>query len=140
KRQKCSLQVVNHLADLLIAAVRECGGALAITPSRRTGEKNEKSLREHLQSVPLFFWDGAEENPYFGLLALADAIVVTSDSVSMVSEACATGKPVHVFDFGYGRKKLRQFHKALVDEGITRRFTGRIEFWPYDPPNETERV
>ena len=140
KHQKCSPKIMHLMADQLIAAARECGGGLAVTTSRRTGEDNAKILRDRLQEVPLFFWDGAEENPYFGLLALADAIVVTSDSVSMVSEACATGKPIHVFDFGYGRKKLRQFHQALMDDGITRRFTGRIEFWPYDPPNETERV
>ena len=109
---------------------------LRAAPGRRT----RKSCVTVCEEVPLFFWDGAEENPDFGLLALADAIVVTSDSVSMVSEACATGKPVHVFDFGYGRKKLRQFHKALMDDGITRRFADRIEFWPYDLPNETERV
>lgn len=81
-----------------------------------------------------------EENPYFGLLALADAIIVTSDSVSMVSEACATGKPVHVFNMGEWHKKLRQFHKTLMDDGITRPFAGRVEQWSYDPPNETEKI
>jgi mitochondrial fission protein ELM1 len=140
KRQNCSPEVVNHLADLLIAAVRECGGALAITPSRRTGEENEKILRERLQSVPLFFWDGIEDNPYMGLLALADAIVVTSDSVSMVSEACATGKPVHVFNIGGDYKKLSEFHRTLRNEGVTRPFTGTIERWSYEPLRETERI
>lgn len=137
---KCSPEIMYRMAYQLVLAARECGGGLAVTTSRRTGEENEKILRERLQSVPLYFWDGVEENPYFGLLALADAIVVTSDSVSMVSEACASGKPVHVFDMGDGHKKLRQFHKALMDDGVTRPFAGTIEQWSYDPPNETERV
>src|SRR6185312_1778631 len=140
KRQNCSPEVMHHMADLLIAAACECGGALAITTSRRTGEKNEKILRECLQSVPLFFWDRIEDNPYMGLLALADAIVVTSDSVSMVSEACATGKPVHVFSIGGGYKKLKEFHRALQNGGVTRPFTGTIERWSYEPIRETERI
>jgi mitochondrial fission protein ELM1 len=131
---------MHRLADQLIAAARGCGGGLAVTTSRRTEEENERILRERLQTVPLFFWDGMEENPYLGLLALADAIVVTSDSVSMVSEACATGKPVHVFNIGEGHKKLRQFHKTLMDDGVTRPFAGRVEQWSYDPPNETEKI
>ena len=79
KHQKGSPRIMHLMADQLIAAARECGGGLAVTTSRRTGEDNAKILRDRLQDVPLFFWDGAEENPYFGLLALADAIVVTSD-------------------------------------------------------------
>ena len=38
-------------------------------------------------------WDGQGDNPYFGMLALADLIVVTQDSVSMISEAAATTAP-----------------------------------------------
>jgi mitochondrial fission protein ELM1 len=140
RHQNCLPETMHRMADQLIAAARECGGGLAVTISRRTGEENEKILRERLRAVPLFFWDGAEENPYLGLLALADAIVVTSDSRSMISEACATGKPVHVFDIGDEHKKFRRFHRALTDAGITRPFAGTIEWWVYDPPNETEKV
>jgi mitochondrial fission protein ELM1 len=71
------------------------------------------------RAVPLFFWESGEVNPYLGLLALADAIVVTSDSVSMVSEACATGRPVHVFNVGYGHEKLRKFHSWTGEQSIT---------------------
>ena len=139
KHQNCSPETMHQMADQLIAAARECGGG-PVTTSRRTEEENERVLRERLRAVPLFFWDGVQENPYLGLLALADAIVVTSDSVSMVSEACATGKPVHVFNMGGGHRKLRQFHKTLMDDGVTRPFAARIEQWSYDPPNETEQI
>lgn len=140
KRQNCSPGIMHRMADLLIAAARDSGGGLAVTTSRRTEQENEKILRERLQGVPLFFWDGTRDNPYMGLLALADAIVATSDSVSMVSEACATGKPVHVFNIGGDYKKLREFHRALQDDGITRPFAGRLEQWSYEPPRETEKI
>jgi mitochondrial fission protein ELM1 len=140
KYQNCSLQTVHRLADQLIAAVRESHGSLAVTTSRRTGEENGIALRERLRAVPHFIWDGTGENPYLGLLALADAIVVTSDSVSMISEACATGKPIHVFDMGERHRKLRQFHAKLMADGVTRRFAGKVEQWSYDPLNETGKI
>ena len=140
KSQKCSPTVIKRLSELLLSAARECGGSLAVTTSRRTGGENEDVLREYLQAVPHFFWNGAGENPYFGLLALADALVVTSDSVSMVSEACATGKPVHVFSLGDSNKKLHKFHRSLLDAGVTRPFEGRLEKWSYEPPRETQKV
>ena len=140
KYQKCTSSTMHRLADQLIAAARGSHGSLAVTTSRRTGEDNTTILRERLRAVPSYFWDGTDDNPYLGLLALADAIVVTSDSVSMVSEACATGKPVHVFDMGERHRKSRQFHTVLMDHGITRRFAGKVEQWSYDPPNETEKI
>src|SRR5262249_9629003 len=47
----------------------------------------------------IFCWGpDAGANPYFAFLALADSIVVTCDSASMLAEACATRKPVYMFD------------------------------------------
>ena len=140
RHQTCSSEIMTRMASQLMMAARDCGGALAVTTSRRTGDKYAQMLRDSLQGMPLFFWEGVGENPYYALLALADAIVVTSDSVSMVSEACAVGKPVHVFHMGDGAKKLRHFHQALIEDGVTRPFVGKIEQWSYDPPTETERV
>ena len=45
---------------------------------------------------------GAAENPYLGYLALADSIIVTCESMSMLTEACATRKPVYMFDLHTG--------------------------------------
>jgi uncharacterized protein len=140
KKLECSSETMRRLASQLKVAAGRCGGALAVTTSRRTGKQNEIALRQGLVATPQFFWNGKGENPYLGILALADAIVVTSDSVSMVSEACATGKPVHIFSLGKEPKKLRRFHKSLMDSGVTRPFSGVIEHWSYDPPNDTERV
>jgi mitochondrial fission protein ELM1 len=58
----------------------------------------------------------------------------------MVTEACATGKPVLVFHPPGGSAKFRRFHESFVAAGYTRPFTGRLESWSYDPPRETERV
>src|SRR5689334_13228354 len=123
-----------------LAALSRAGFGLAITPSRRTGAAAEQLLRERLAGLPAFIWDGAGENPYFGLLGLADTVLVTADSVSMVSEAAASGKPVHVVDLDGGSAKFARFHAGMRAAGITRPFTGAIEEWRYSPPDDTARA
>jgi uncharacterized protein len=124
----------------LAALARQNRAGLAITASRRTGAENEAALRAALDGVPAFFWDGKGDNPFFGMLALADAIVVTEDSVSMTSEACATGKPVYIVRLEGESRRIRRFHEMLQQDGITRPFTGTLEDWRYMPPDDTGRA
>jgi uncharacterized protein len=123
-----------------LAALSDAGYGLAVTPSRRTDPAVVARLRASLAGRPAFIWDGTGDNPYFGLLGAADAIIVTADSVSMVSEAAATGKPVHVLEFASGSDKFARFHAAMREAGITRPFRGAIESWAYDPPDDTARA
>ena len=123
-----------------LAALARRGFGLAITPSRRTGPEAEALLREKLAGLPARIWDGSGENPYFGMLGLADAVVVTADSVNMVSEAAATGKPVHVVPLTGGSAKFARFHQAMEAAGITRPFRGEIERWSYAPPDDNARA
>ena len=111
-----------------------------MTPSRRTGAAGVALLRDRLNCPAASVWDGSGDNPYFALLALADAFLVTADLVSMISEAAATGKPVHVLDLDGGNPKFARFHAAMHAAGITRPFTGRIESWSYPPPDDTARA
>ena len=71
-----------------------------------------------------WIWDGIGENPYLGMLALAEYIVVTEDSASMVSEAASTGKPVYVAAMDGGNASFDAFHGLLRTEGVTRPFDG----------------
>lgn len=135
---------MRKLADALIRAARENGGSLLVTASRRTGEENMAVLRSALAGTSCFLWDGEGDNPYFGLLGLADHIVVTNDSVSMVSEAVATGKPVHVFALpgkaGRSRKsrKFARFHADMAQAGWTRPFEGTLQ--GYDRPTTPQET
>jgi uncharacterized protein len=127
------------LADQL-AALARAGYGVAVTPSRRTGAEHERLLRERLAGSSAYIWDGTGDNPYFGLLGLADAVLVTGDSVSMVSEAAASGKPVHVIELEGGSEKFARFHQAMREAGITRPFSGVIESWRYAPLDDTARA
>jgi uncharacterized protein len=62
------------------------------------------------------------------------------DSVSMPSEAAATGKPVHVLNLDGGNAKFACFHEAMRAAGITRPFSGRIESWSNPVPDDTTRT
>ena len=124
----------------LAESARTHGAGLIITPSRRTEAASLEALRATLTGVPHHLWDGTGENPYFGLLALADHLVVTGDSVSMVSEACSTGKPVHILHLpGYSRR-LQRFHDELQEEGATRPFDGQLVSMDYEPVDDTPRI
>jgi len=81
---------------------RSHGGSLLVTTSARTGEAAADALRGSI-SVPSYFYrwrPGDAANPYMGILACSDRLIVTGDSIAMLSEACATAKPVMMFDLG----------------------------------------
>ena len=128
------------LTTQLSALARTSGSSLLITPSRRTGGPNIAILEAGLHDVPSFIWNGEGDNPYYGMLALADIILVTCDSVNMVSEACTTGKPVYVIGLAGGSDKFRRFHQSFRDDGLTRPFEGHIEPWVYEPLNDVGLV
>ena len=130
----------DRLGILLADAAQNHGAGLAVTASRRTSAPNLQRIWQSFDGCPVDFWDGTGANPYFGMLGLADAIVVTGDSVNMVSEACATGKPVYVFQLEGGSRKFSRFHAALEAQGITRPFEGRLEDWRYAPPDDVARA
>jgi len=139
-RHRLTPEVMARVADQLAALARDHGIGLAVTPSRRTGAENEAILRDRLKGLAAVIWDGRGDNPYFGYLGLADAVVVTADSVSMVSEAISTGKPVYVVDLPGASRRIDRFHETLRQAGIARRFEGRIESWSYAPPDDTARA
>ena len=131
KKFRFTKENAERFASYLKDAAQNSGGGLAITPSRRTGEENLEIIRNALSDQPTNIWDGTGDNPYFGILALADSFVVTGDSVNMVSEAVATGKPVHVFQLSGGSAKFSRFHREMEQQGKTRAFIGQIEHWAY---------
>jgi hypothetical protein len=113
---------------------------LMLSTSRRTPLALAGAFRAGLAGSDAFVWDGTGTNPYFGMLAWADAFLVTGDSVNMICEAAATGRPVHVLALPGGRRRSQTFHRLLAERGITRPFTGTIETWTYPPLDETGRA
>lgn len=139
-KEKRMHDVITELQRL----VNNISGSLLMTTSRRTGGDN---LRLLLDAFPraresrTYIYDGIGENPYLGMLALADHIVVTDDSVNMMSEAVATGKPVYILKLpGHENTKPARFAEKLIKEGIARPLESKLESWSYTAENETAKV
>ncbi len=130
----------NRLAGQLAESMRDSGGSLLVTPSRRTSAEVIAPFQTLLRQMPGRLWDGQADNPYFGWLALADYIVVTADSVNMASEAAFTGKPVLVAGLTGRSNKFEQFHRSLQERGCARPYTGELVNWQYEPLDETRRA
>jgi mitochondrial fission protein ELM1 len=140
KAYRLTSRYLGQIAESVASILRTGGGSALVTPSRRTGNAGIHLLRERLNGLSARVWNGSGENPYFAYLAAADAFLVTADSVSMISEAAATGKPVHIIELPGGNNKFTRFHAAMQRAGITRPFSGQIETWSYFIPDDTARA
>ncbi len=85
------------------------GGSLLVTTSARTPPSAIEAFASAVDCpMQLYRWKPDDPaNPYYAYLGLARAIIVTGDSIAMLSEACATGKPVYIFDLGTGQDAMR---------------------------------
>jgi len=95
-------KAATRLAWQACRLARERGGSVLVSTSSRTDEAAVGALQAAID-VPNYFyrWQPNDSaNPYLGMLAWADQLIVTADSIAMLSEACATGKPVSMFDLG----------------------------------------
>jgi hypothetical protein len=110
-----------RLADSLEAVRARQGGSLLITPSRRTPAATVAMLGARFGADPTcFLWEGAGPNPYLPILACADTLVVTSDSISMISEALATRAQLQVFEVTGGARHVH-FLQGLLRRGLVSR-------------------
>jgi mitochondrial fission protein ELM1 len=106
-------EAASELGEKADALAWSRGGSLLVATGPRTGTAAAEAFLSRI-GVPMhsFLWGEGGENPYAGYLALADEIIVTSDSISMVHEASLTGKPVHLFDLpvaGSWRLRAKQW-------------------------------
>ena len=94
-------------------------GSVLATTSRRTGAAAGAALESRLSGLPgvLHRWGVPGPNPYAAFLATADAVVVTGDSVSMLSESLATAAPVFIAGSPPGAPRHRALHAALLAAG-----------------------
>lgn len=128
------------IAAAIGAKVAGFAGSVLATGSRRTGRAAEDAVAAAIAPLPhrLRRWGDGGANPYAGMLAWADVVVVTGDSVSMLSEALATAAPVFIADPGGLGPRHRRLHESLVAVGQAR-MLGEAPF-TREPLDETGRV
>lgn len=126
-----------------LASLATLGVSFLITPSRRTPDHAIKAVEDATAASPRLIWSGDGENPYEHWLAHGNLFIVTADSINMTGEACATGKPVYVFEPAGGSAKFDRFHESLRRYGATRRLPERfeqLESWTYVPLDSASQI
>lgn len=142
KNRTFTVEMARDLGEQVAAMVRTNGGSLVVTTSRRTGREAETALLETLPAAAhVFRWGDSGENPYFGYLAHASAVIVTGDSVSMVSEACATQAPVYVYaPPGLITPKHARLHQNLYALGLAEPLVGLYRPWVHPALNAASDI
>lgn len=132
----------NAMATHLDGWLAADGGSLLVTSSRRTPAWVADAVRSRYAGRPGVQWHGTGDgpNPYAGLLGWADRIVVSADSVNLISEACATGVPVMAPAPASANSRLGRFHRALHESGRLRVLSARFESWGCSPLREAAWV
>ena len=143
KRKKFTLEHAAEIAEKTNKLLEDAGGgSLLVTTSRRTPVEVIDFLKEKFKE-PKYFYDYRDggDNPYNGLLACADAIVATGDSVSMCSEACTSGKPAYLY---YPESLVSKKHsfcqENLVAKGYARALGDKWGEWKYTPLADAKTV
>ena len=112
-----------------------------IIPSMRTPKRIiDLAINEFLTDG--FVVNSVDKQAYLSSLAIANSIVVTCDSTSMISEAATSGKPIFVAHMQPKRNNYRfkRFYKLFRELGIIKNLGEKVENWTYNSFNEAERI
>jgi mitochondrial fission protein ELM1 len=116
-------------------------GGLMVTTSRRTGPEATAAVEKALEKcgVPYHFWKPDDpmnrDNPYFAYLALADAVVMTAESMSMAGEVATAGKPLYLWGNPKAYPaKFRSLYSAFVKQGRAKWWDGVLNLRPAAAP------
>lgn len=117
------------------------GASVLATASRRTGQAATAAVAEALKNTPhrLYPWGGSGANPYGAMLATADLLVVTGDSISMLSEALMTTAPLLIADPGGLGPRHQAVAESLIAAGLAARLGAALPP-PRAPRDETGRI
>ena len=114
---------------------------IVVIPSYRTPEEVIKKAYNTF-SVNHYVVKKIDKKAYLSSLAIADYIIVTCDSTSMISEAAVTGKPVYMAMMKPKRsiRRFQSFYSQFKSLGIAKELTDTIDNWSYDKLDEVNRI
>ncbi|MEI6161330.1 MAG: ELM1/GtrOC1 family putative glycosyltransferase, partial [Roseococcus sp.] len=112
-----------RLAARIATEAAALGSSVLATASRRTGAAATEAVAEALKKIPhrLYPWGGSGANPYGAMLGMADVLVVTGDSISMLSEALMTTAPLLIADPGGLGPRHQSVAESLIAAGLAAR-------------------
>ena len=117
------------------------GYQLILIPSMRTPKKIIEAAKNYFDDNQVVITD-IDKKAYLSSLRLADHIVVTCDSTSMISEAAITGKPIYVAHIPHikNNDRFKKFFEIFKELNIIRDLNDTVDNWKYEKLNETYRI
>ena len=114
---------------------------LIFIPSIRTPKNVIDQAKNYFDNDQIIITE-IDKKAYLSSLRLADHIVVTCDSTSMISEAAITGKPIYVAQMPHIKNNYRfkKFFEMFRKLNITKDLSNNLEVWEYEKLNETDRI
>ena len=114
---------------------------LVIIPSMRTPTNIIQYANDYFGNDHTVIMD-VDKKAYLSALAIAQNIIVTCDSSSMISEAALTGKPIYVASIlpKKNDKRFQKFRNLFRELSIIKNLGEEIEDWNYEKLDETNRV
>ena len=114
---------------------------LVIIPSMRTPKNTIQYAKEFFGETHTVI-ENIDKKAYLSALALAEYIIVTCDSSSMISEAALTGKPIYIANIlpKKNDRRFQKFRNLFRELNITRNLGEPFESWSYEKLDETNRV
>ena len=117
------------------------GYQLIFIPSMRTPRETVDKAQNFFDDDQIIISD-IDKKAYLSALSLADHIIVTCDSTSMISEAAMTGRPIYVAQMPSIKKNIRfqKFFELFKSLDIIKNLEDKVEEWSYKKLNETHRI
>jgi mitochondrial fission protein ELM1 len=114
---------------------------LVIIPSMRTPTNIIQYANDYFGDDHTVIMD-VDKKAYLSALSIAQNIIVTCDSSSMISEAALTGKPIYVANILPKKydKRFQKFRNLFRELNIIKNLGEEIEDWYYEKLDETNRV
>ncbi len=124
KDLKLSKELTREVCDQLLKVSQENKAQILISSSRRTTKEIENVLKEKFsdkKTCPLLIIanEGNIPEAVGGILGICQVVVVSGDSISMISEAVSSGKQIIVFKLpGSNALKHNRFLMSLQERGF----------------------
>ncbi len=117
------------------------GYQLIFIPSMRTPKNIIERAQTYFDENQIII-SNIDKKAYLSSLKLADHIVVTCDSTSMISEAAITGKPIYVAQMPPIKRndRFKKFYELFKSLNIIRNLENSLDTWSYEKLNETDRI
>ena len=134
-------KIINEIFLKIKANFINNGYQLIFIPSMRTPKKIIDKAKSYFDENQIIITN-VDKKAYLSSLKIAEQIIVTCDSISMISEAAMTGKPIYVAQMPSSKKNYRfeKFFKLFSSLDIIKNFENSIDVWSYKKLNETDKV